>query len=157
MIGSATLDANGNATFSTSDLALGGETITAVYQGDSNYSGSTAAPLSITVGTSDQLFVNQIYLIVLDRPAEQAGLEDWTTDLQDGLSRQKVIRLIIGSPEAQALVQQVRAESSASSTHTPYLTPHRASSTRSNGSTASTRRSSAVRPIPRDFSSSSMS
>ena len=46
VIGSATIGGNGNATFSTSDLALGRETITAVYQGDSEfqrqYGGSVA-------------------------------------------------------------------------------------------------------------------
>ena len=120
MIGSATLDTNGNATFSTSDLAVGSETIMAVYQGDSNYSGSTTAPLAITVGTGDELFVNQMYLIILDRPAEQAGLTAWTTDLQDGFSRQQVVRLIIDSPEAQADAQ-VRAESS-TGTQQPHLT-----------------------------------
>lgn len=42
VLGTATLDANGNATFTTSDLALGYHDITAVYSGDSIYTGSTA-------------------------------------------------------------------------------------------------------------------
>ena len=80
----------------------------AVYQGDSNFSGSTSAALSITVGTGDELFVNQMYLVVLQRTADQAGLDDWTTELQDGFSRQKVIRMIMDSPEAQTLAQRNR-------------------------------------------------
>ena len=56
VIGSATLDANGNATFSSSDLALGNDTIAAVYQGDANYGSSTSASLAITVGTGTDVW-----------------------------------------------------------------------------------------------------
>jgi hypothetical protein len=122
IIGSATLDANGNATFSTSDLEVGGETITADYEGDSNYPASAAGPVSIAVGTADQVFVNEIYLAVLDRPAEHAGLQDWTTQLADGMSRSKLITLIANSPEAQALAHQVEASSQSDAPH-HYLTP----------------------------------
>jgi autotransporter-associated beta strand protein len=121
VIGSATLDGNGNGSFSTSSLAVGNDTITAVYQGDSNFSGSTSTPLSLTVGTSDEVFVNQIYLSVLDRPAEQGGLEAWTTALQDGLSRAKVVRLIIDSPESKTRAQETVA-SAGNGTRTQYLT-----------------------------------
>ena len=79
--------------------------------------------MPIVVGTSTELFVNQIYLDVLLRPAEQAGLESWTTQIADGVSRQKVVRLILGSSEARALVQQA-ASSSAAGSRTPYLTPN---------------------------------
>ena len=42
-IGSATLDGNGDAILNTSDLVLGNQEITAVYQGDANDQGSTSA------------------------------------------------------------------------------------------------------------------
>ena len=48
-IGASTLDANGNANYSTSGLAAGDHTITAVYGGDANFTGSTSADLDQTV------------------------------------------------------------------------------------------------------------
>jgi hypothetical protein len=47
-LGSGTLS-GGQATFSTSSLIVGGHSITAVYGGDANYSGSTSAALTQTV------------------------------------------------------------------------------------------------------------
>jgi hypothetical protein len=44
VLGTGTLT-NGVATYTTSSLAVGSHTITAVYSGDSNYSGSTSTPL----------------------------------------------------------------------------------------------------------------
>lgn len=43
VIGTAALDGNGNAVLTTSSLAVGGHTITAVYAGSTNYTGSSAA------------------------------------------------------------------------------------------------------------------
>ncbi len=45
----ATLDPSGNATFSTSTLAVGSYTITASYSGDANFNSSTSTPLVQTV------------------------------------------------------------------------------------------------------------
>ena len=45
----ATLDASGNATFSTSTLAVGPYMITASYGGDANLSSSTSTPMALTV------------------------------------------------------------------------------------------------------------
>jgi autotransporter-associated beta strand protein len=115
IIGTAALDANGNATFSTSDLEVGNETITADYDGDDNYSANASAPVTMVVGTADERFVNEIYLGVLDRPAEQVGLQAWTTDIANGMSRNQVVKLIIGSPEARGLAQAAAASSSSSS------------------------------------------
>ena len=47
-LGSGTLS-SGSATFATSGLILGGHSITAVYAGDSNFTGSTSSALSQTV------------------------------------------------------------------------------------------------------------
>jgi uncharacterized repeat protein (TIGR01451 family) len=49
MIGSGTLNAMGQATLSTSGLAVGAHSITATYNGDPNYATSTSAPLMQTV------------------------------------------------------------------------------------------------------------
>lgn len=48
-IGTGTLDGTGTATFTTSTLAVGSHTITAVYAGDSTFTGSASSPLTQTV------------------------------------------------------------------------------------------------------------
>jgi hypothetical protein len=48
-LGTGTLDGNGVATLSVSSLAVGGHTITAVYNGDSTFGTSTSADLTQTV------------------------------------------------------------------------------------------------------------
>jgi Bacterial Ig-like domain (group 3) len=60
-LGSSSLDASGLATFSTSGLAVGPHSITAVYAGDATFSGSTSIALTETVnqaGTSTTLSSN---------------------------------------------------------------------------------------------------
>ncbi len=51
ILGTGTFNAAGVATFTTSTLATGTHTITAVYGGDSNYASATSAPLTEVVGT----------------------------------------------------------------------------------------------------------
>jgi autotransporter-associated beta strand protein len=52
-IGTATLDASGVATFTTSDLPAGTDSLTATYSGDSTFAGGTSAVVTQTVtGTS---------------------------------------------------------------------------------------------------------
>jgi hypothetical protein len=48
-IGTGTLNTSGSATFSMSGLAVGSHSVTAVYSGDSNFSSSTSAAVSVTV------------------------------------------------------------------------------------------------------------
>jgi large repetitive protein len=48
-LGSGTLSASGSATFTTSTLAVGNYTVTAVYSGDANNSPSTSASVSLAV------------------------------------------------------------------------------------------------------------
>jgi hypothetical protein len=51
-IGTGTTNASGVATFTTTSLALGGHSITAVYAGDNNYNTSTSSILSQTVNAA---------------------------------------------------------------------------------------------------------
>lgn len=51
-ISTATLDGNGSASFASSSLLAGPHSITAVYGGDSNFSGNTSAPLTESVNQS---------------------------------------------------------------------------------------------------------
>jgi hypothetical protein len=55
----ATLDPSGNATFSTTDLAVGSHTITATYSGDSNFNSSAAASLVQTVNPAPSIITAQ--------------------------------------------------------------------------------------------------
>jgi hypothetical protein len=48
-LGTGTLNGTGVATFATSSLAVGAQSITAVYGGDSNFSGSTSSAVTVTV------------------------------------------------------------------------------------------------------------
>ena len=52
VLGSSTLDANGRAAISTSSLSVGTHSITASYNGDSTYGGSSSAAVSQTVNTA---------------------------------------------------------------------------------------------------------
>jgi len=51
-LGTGTLNGSGQATYSTSSLAAGTYSITAVYGGDTNDTGSTSSAVSLTVGTT---------------------------------------------------------------------------------------------------------
>src|SRR5262249_45118997 len=51
-LGSATLDASGVATFTTSALAAGSHSVTAVYDGDSGDAGSTSGAVGLVVGAA---------------------------------------------------------------------------------------------------------
>jgi hypothetical protein len=59
VLGSATLDPSGNATFSTTRLAVGSHTITAFYGGDSSFRSSTATPLFQTVNPAPSIVTAQ--------------------------------------------------------------------------------------------------
>jgi len=51
MLGTGTLDGNGRATFTTSNLAVGSHSITAVYSGSPSFNGSTSQALVQTVNS----------------------------------------------------------------------------------------------------------
>src|SRR5262249_27467303 len=53
-IGSATLDQNGQATFTTSTLAVGSHAITASYEGDETSAPSSSAPLGQVINKANQ-------------------------------------------------------------------------------------------------------
>lgn len=48
-LGTGSLDANGNVSFNTASLPLGTHTITAVYSGDTNFSGSSSASVDVQI------------------------------------------------------------------------------------------------------------
>src|SRR5207245_10355333 len=77
-LGTGTLDSNGRATFQTSALTQGQHTITAIYAGDNNFTTATSTALSLTVNAApiatSQSYVTQLYLDVLGRAPDTAGL-----------------------------------------------------------------------------------
>jgi hypothetical protein len=58
LLGSATLDSNGKATFATSSLAAGAHKITAKYEGDSTFAGGASTPLAQTVNENFTVSAN---------------------------------------------------------------------------------------------------
>jgi hypothetical protein len=94
MIGSGMLS-NGQATLTFSTLALGNQTITAVYSGDTNFAGNTSAGRAIKVGDGNQLYVNQVYLQTVLHIADPVGLANYFTLLANGFTRKYVVRSII--------------------------------------------------------------
>lgn len=89
-LGTGTLS-GGKATLTVSTLAMGHHNLTVSYPGDTNFlaaTGTNTAPVAI--GTANQLYVNQLYLDLLGRSPETAGLDYWTSMLDKGMSRTRV-------------------------------------------------------------------
>lgn len=59
-----------------------------------------------TNGTPNQRWVIQVYLDLLRRPPEPAGLANWTDQLNSGTTASQVVAGIMGSPEYDDLVVQ---------------------------------------------------
>ncbi len=94
MIGSGTLT-NGQATFTSTTFALGNQTLEAVYLGDTNFAGGVGSnSLNIKVGDGNQLYVNQLYLQMLNTIADPSGLGNYSTLLANGFTRKYVVRQI---------------------------------------------------------------
>ena len=73
-IGQGTLNPQGVASLTTSSLAAGSHSISATYNGDSNFLTSTSSSLTLTVGKVNQQFVQGLYQSLLGRPADPSGL-----------------------------------------------------------------------------------
>jgi hypothetical protein len=90
---------NGVAAFTTSTLTLGQHTLTAVYNGDSNFNRSTSPSVVAAIGTINQRFVAQAFRDLLHREVDPFGLTAFTAALAQGLSRPQVVYAIQRSPE----------------------------------------------------------
>jgi hypothetical protein len=106
-LGSGSLS-NGTATLTTTDLSIGNQSVTAVYQGDANFNaGGTSPALAMVVGDNNQLYVNQIYLKVFHQTVDSSGLDTWQPLLADGIKRNRVVRNIVIGPGFNALHQSL--------------------------------------------------
>jgi trimeric autotransporter adhesin len=100
IVGTAALS-GGQATLSLSSLSIGSDSITAQYLGDSNFTGSTSAAVTVVVGTADQQWLNAVYLVQLDRAPTASDLAYWDNQLAKGRSNKEVAFAISNSPEAR--------------------------------------------------------
>lgn len=108
-IGSATLaTANGQqqASFTTSSLAIGNRSITAVYTGDANFASATSPAFSELVGNTIERFVNEVYRDLLKRDADPQSLLLWANQLYNGMSHAAFVEAVVASPEFH--VQEVQ-------------------------------------------------
>jgi autotransporter-associated beta strand protein len=104
-IGTATLS-NGKATFSTSTLSgPSSHSITAVYSGDTGFTGSTSAVLVQTIvppapPNLNQNYVTQLYHDLLKRSPDAGGLTFWTGLLNQNQATLNQVALgFVNSPE----------------------------------------------------------
>ena len=105
-VGSRTLT-NGSATFDINNLGIGNQSITAVYQGDANFTGgATSNAAALVVGTKNERLLNSVYLAVLHRPVNTIGLATWGFLFRAGVSRKIIARSIAHSPEARHVSNQ---------------------------------------------------
>jgi autotransporter-associated beta strand protein len=112
-LGTATLDASGQATFTTAALPVGTQGIVAAYVGDANFRASVSGSLQQTVNagnfglTQNQRFVVQLYRDLLQRDADPIGFAYYVGQLDQGkFDRVQVAAGFINSPEYQVLQVQ---------------------------------------------------
>lgn len=98
LIGNATLDATGKATLA---LSPGSFHFTAVFNGNPvlGLLGSTSTQVAALVGTPNQIYVNNLYLKLLNRPAELLGLDFYAGQLDGGATRTSVVGQITSALE----------------------------------------------------------
>jgi trimeric autotransporter adhesin len=98
-IGSVTLSA-GVATLTTT-LPISVNSVTAQYSGDTNFSSSTSTPVTVTVGTGNEQWLNQVFEILLHRPITAAEVPYWNKQLAKGRSRYSIASEISKGKEAR--------------------------------------------------------
>ncbi len=105
-LGTVALDGAGRATLTTALVTAGSRSLSAVYNGDTNFTTSTSASLTQTVLSIHQRLVIQVYRDLLQREVEAAGLAFWSGLLDQGVTRAEVVRQIESSREHQTNVVQ---------------------------------------------------
>jgi autotransporter-associated beta strand protein len=106
VLGTGTLS-GGVATFQTTTLSVAAHQITAVYGGDTNFTGSTSTALTQTVNpstslTPSQKFVTQVYSDLLGRSPDPGGLTFWSSLIDNNQATHAQVALgIETSPEGR--------------------------------------------------------
>ena len=57
-------------------------------------------------GQSNATYINEVYEVALQRPADPLGLQGWEAALSNGMSRTTFDQLVVGSPEFQSSITQ---------------------------------------------------
>jgi len=102
VLGTGTLDAQGHATFTTSSIFIGSHWITATYNGDTTWLGSTAPAINQLIGTPHQRYVELLYEDLLHRQADLYGMNIWAGMLDNGQSYNSVATQFASKPEYDA-------------------------------------------------------
>lgn len=109
LIGTGNITA-GVATFQSTGfyLGLGIDSITAVYNGDTNFQTATSDAANLTAGTENERFINEAYWVILGHQADYQGLNAWNTYLQHGHTRNWVAHSMRNTRAGrEALVQDI--------------------------------------------------
>jgi hypothetical protein len=61
---------------------------------------------SDTAGQSNATYINEVYEVALERPADAQGLAGWEMALANGMSRTTFDQLVVGSSEFQSSITQ---------------------------------------------------
>lgn len=92
-------------------LGIGVDQIVAKYSGDTTYTHSDSANLTVTAGTANERFVNQAYLVIFYRQADYQGLNARNSYLQHGRTRTWLATMMRRSSAGQAaLIQNIFTE-----------------------------------------------
>ena len=105
-LGTATLNSSGVATLAVSSLAIGSNSITAAYSGDTNFAGSTSPAKVVVVGTANEQWLAAVYQLDLNREISQSDLQGWDQQFADGRSRKSIALAIGNSPEGKQTIVQ---------------------------------------------------
>ncbi|HWB13101.1 MAG TPA: Ig-like domain repeat protein [Pirellulales bacterium] len=95
----ATINGQQQASITTTSLAFGNRSLTAVYPGNATFAGSTSSTVIELVGNTNQRYVNQVYLDLLGRDVEPQGLVFWSAALLTGTSPFMMTQAIVASAE----------------------------------------------------------
>ncbi|HEV3311911.1 MAG TPA: DUF4214 domain-containing protein, partial [Chloroflexota bacterium] len=82
-------------------LPIASNSITAQYSGDTNFSSSTSTATTVTAGTPNEQWLNQVFEILLNRPITAAEVPYWNKQLAKGRSRYSIASEISKGKEAR--------------------------------------------------------
>lgn len=105
-LGTATLNSGDVATLAVSSLSIGSDSITAQYNGDTNFTGSTSAATTVVIGTAFEQWLAAVYEIELDRAPGQSDVQIWDQQFANGRTRKSIALEIANSPEAKGIIVQ---------------------------------------------------
>ena len=115
-LGTGTLDASGQATFSTSALTIGGHSVTAVYGGDGDFTGSPSSVLAeavtqdsstaVVTSSADPSFLNESisFTVLVSAAAQGTAIPTGTVQFQvDGANFGSAVTLVNGNATSKPI------------------------------------------------------